>query len=285
MQPLDVSLFGPLTAAYCQLINNAAPHVNSKIDKAQFGSFYAEACKLIIMQMTARKAFTDSGISSVPDPEKVLKRLPGYASAGQGSGTRQMLLQEIAVPQSDAAVSAMLEEYRAQTDPRDARTLKRNLLQAFEEPHATISVLQAENKVLWAQEEQHRMMAKKVSSKPTMEDCMVLSRERMISRKYAEKELVAKRPAIAAHKQRKARQEEKRKALPPPVAVNDGNDNDTDGNEHGLTSSSIQTPLPMQAFLDELDNGKELSAIDDNDKYPGLFYNEVPHASSSRITL
>ena len=44
MQPLNVSIFGPLTAAYCCLVAELAPHVASAgIDKAQFGMCYARA--------------------------------------------------------------------------------------------------------------------------------------------------------------------------------------------------------------------------------------------------
>lgn len=59
------------------------------------------------------------------------------------------------------------------------------------------SVLQAENKVLQAQAEQKKKTAKKVNPKVTAGDHMVLSKECMISQEQAEKELVAKEPAIA----------------------------------------------------------------------------------------
>ena len=68
---------------------------------------------------------------------------------------------------------------------------------AFEQSHATVSVLQAENKVLQAQAEQKKKTAKKVNPKVTAGDHMVLSKECMISQEQAEKELVAKEPAIA----------------------------------------------------------------------------------------
>ena len=44
MQPLDVSIFGPLTSAYQHLVTELALHVAaSGIDKVQFGSLYAQA--------------------------------------------------------------------------------------------------------------------------------------------------------------------------------------------------------------------------------------------------
>lgn len=195
MQPLDVSIFGPLTAAYRQLINNMAPHVNGDLDKVHFATLYAQAHNGILSQTVARKAFLDSGITITPDPEKVLARLPGYpAAARQTSATlssERRPLQEIAIARSDATVNTMLDAFREESDPRQARTLKRQLLQAFEEPRATTSVLQVENRVLHAQEGQNKEIAKKVSKKPKVGVRMVFSKERMITREYAERELVA----------------------------------------------------------------------------------------------
>ncbi|SJX66299.1 related to transposase [Sporisorium reilianum f. sp. reilianum] len=62
MQLLDILIFGPLTAAYCHIVNTAAEHVDT-IDKVQFGTFYAQAREKVLTQSAARKAFSDSGNS------------------------------------------------------------------------------------------------------------------------------------------------------------------------------------------------------------------------------
>ncbi|SJX66448.1 related to transposases [Sporisorium reilianum f. sp. reilianum] len=104
MQPLDVLIFGPLTAAYCHIINTATEHVDA-IDKAQFRTFYTQAWEKVLMQSAAWKAFLDSGISLDPSPEKVLQHLPGCSTPTKASRTP---LQELAVPCSTSAFNAML---------------------------------------------------------------------------------------------------------------------------------------------------------------------------------
>ena len=147
--------------------------MHDDIDKAQFGTFYAQAHEQVLTQMAARMAFSSSGITVMPSPEKVLARLAG----GTSSGTPQRSpLQEIAVPRTNAAVNATLDEFRSVPDPRDARTLKRSLLEASKEAQATISVLQAENTVLRAQQEKRRKVATKVSVKDPDCDQKILSR-------------------------------------------------------------------------------------------------------------
>ncbi len=114
-------------------------------------------------QFAARKAFTDSGITLDPSPDRILARLPGASDAARRSGTQERrALQPVLVPQSNAAVDYAIDDYRHLNDKRDARELKRALLQAFEAPHATISVLQAENTILHAQQERIRRSTKKV---------------------------------------------------------------------------------------------------------------------------
>jgi hypothetical protein len=81
MQPLDVSIFGPLTAAYNRRLNDITPHLVGDIDKARFATIYAEARAATMTSTAARKAFTDSGISLNPTPDKVLARLPGGSDA------------------------------------------------------------------------------------------------------------------------------------------------------------------------------------------------------------
>ncbi|CDS00430.1 hypothetical protein [Sporisorium scitamineum] len=44
MQPLDVSIFGPLMAAYHQTINDIVHDVIANIDRAKFATIYTQAC-------------------------------------------------------------------------------------------------------------------------------------------------------------------------------------------------------------------------------------------------
>lgn len=76
MQPLDISIFGPLTGRYRHLVNKAAKHMDM-IDKALFASFYAQACSKVLMQSRAQNAFSDCSITLDLSPEKVLARLAG----------------------------------------------------------------------------------------------------------------------------------------------------------------------------------------------------------------
>ncbi|KAJ1022443.1 hypothetical protein NDA16_003432 [Ustilago loliicola] len=127
LQPLDVSIFGPLTTAYRWIINNVAAHVDSNINKAQFGTFYAQAREQALTQMTARKAFSNLGITTTPSAEKVLARLP--------SSTTQMpqippLKDILNILSTNTSVNAMLNDFKDSTEQRDQQQLKCTLLQA-----------------------------------------------------------------------------------------------------------------------------------------------------------
>ena len=111
MQPLDVSVFGPLTGQYQHLVNKAAPHTDT-VDKALFGTFYAQACKKVLTQAAAQKAFSECGITTHLTPNKVLAQLAGHPAAPQPSGLPQdhLLLQQ-AMPSSEAAINAALDTF------------------------------------------------------------------------------------------------------------------------------------------------------------------------------
>ena len=106
MQPLDVSIFGPLTSACRRLVSSAAESVGATIDRSQFGTVYAQAREKILTQSAARKAFSNSGISVNPDPDKVLCRLAGSSTPSEAS---RMPLQEITISRSDSAFNAALD--------------------------------------------------------------------------------------------------------------------------------------------------------------------------------
>ncbi|SJX64987.1 related to transposase [Sporisorium reilianum f. sp. reilianum] len=83
MQPLDMSIFGPITVAYWCLVTKLAPHVDTAgIDKVQFGTLYAQAWAKMLTLAAAKKAFQDTGLTNHPVPEKVLSQLAGSTTAG-----------------------------------------------------------------------------------------------------------------------------------------------------------------------------------------------------------
>lgn len=160
MQPLNVSIFGPITTAYCRQINEVGHHAEAAIDQAQFGSFYAKAHKSLT-PIAARKAFVDCGMTVSPNPNKILSQIPGVATntpaAVMQSGLHTettCVLQEVETPHSDKAFNTMLDAYKQTTDPRDEHILKWKLTMAFNEPCAT-------KKILLAQEERNRAVSKK----------------------------------------------------------------------------------------------------------------------------
>ena len=152
MQPLDVSIFGPPSSAYRRLVSHAAEDVGVVIDKARFGAFYVQARAQVFTQSAARKAFSDSGITVDPSPEKVLRRLTdGSTSSMEVS---RMPLQELAVSRSASAFNDTIDAYRQEPNAQEARKLRRSILEANEKNRAYIALLEAENAMLRAQQEQ-----------------------------------------------------------------------------------------------------------------------------------
>ncbi|KAJ1019939.1 hypothetical protein NDA16_004220 [Ustilago loliicola] len=258
-----------------------AAHVHGDIDKAQFGTFYAQTREQVLTQTAARRAFLESGITVSPTPEKVLARLAGGNSSGM---LQQLPLQETTVPCTNAAVNATLDNFRSVPDPRDARMLKWSLLEASKEAQATISVLQAENTVLRAQEDRNRKIAKKVSTKDTDRDQRILSRDRMISREFAERKLVVKGAATASQQAQDRQQEERQEVTPPPAAADDDDDEDDDGKS--ILAAFMGTCWrPVQTYGHRLDGKQPLNAVEDTDADADNLYDSVPVASSSRNKL
>lgn len=143
MQPLDVCIFGPVTAVYRRLITDLAPHMDAGgIDKAQFGTCYTQAWAKVLMSAAAKKAFQDTGIAIDLNASKVLDRLAGSSAAPCQSGTPQPAEQEVAkVPGSATAFENMLDTYRKAEDPRNTHGLKKTLLEAFEQTQMELAAV------------------------------------------------------------------------------------------------------------------------------------------------
>ncbi|SJX62791.1 related to transposase [Sporisorium reilianum f. sp. reilianum] len=76
LQPLDVSIFGPLQKAFTTEVDKFAG-ANLSISKKDFLSMYIKARQVITGRATA-KAFKDVGIDSTLCHETVLNRMPAY---------------------------------------------------------------------------------------------------------------------------------------------------------------------------------------------------------------
>ncbi|SPO25317.1 uncharacterized protein UTRI_10103 [Ustilago trichophora] len=76
LQPLDVSIFGPLQKAFTQEVDKFA-RANLNIGKKDFLKMYIKARK-VITGSAATKAFKDVGIDTVIRREKVLVRIPSW---------------------------------------------------------------------------------------------------------------------------------------------------------------------------------------------------------------
>ena len=73
--------------------------------------------------------------------------------------------------------------------------------------------------------------------------------------------------------------------LPSSGVSDDGDKASVDGRRHGLALPHIAGAPPALDFLDSLDNGEPLSAIEDDDKDEGMFYGDMPQATSCRVKL
>ncbi|SJX61634.1 related to transposase [Sporisorium reilianum f. sp. reilianum] len=76
LQPLDVSIFGPLQKAFTTEVDKFAG-ANLSISKKDFLGMYIKACQVITGRATA-KAFKDVGIDSTLCCETVLNHMPAY---------------------------------------------------------------------------------------------------------------------------------------------------------------------------------------------------------------
>ncbi|CBQ71472.1 conserved hypothetical protein [Sporisorium reilianum SRZ2] len=279
MQPLDVSIFRQLTAAYRRLVTELAPHVAATgIDKAQFGTLYAQAQEKTLTSAAAKKAFQDTGITTHPVPGKVLNRLAGSANAPRRSSpSRLEALTEMLLPRTLEALETALSAIHNARDARDLQVLKRLILEAFQAEQTEKEAWKVEALVLRAQVERNIAMAKKARPEKGPGDRMILSKDRMISREEAERELAAKQPAIDQAHQRARRRGEHE------AAADDGNEVNDD-EEEVLPSPSPPPPAP-HTFLDDLAAVESLNAVDDGDDDPFGFFETLPVASSSRRRL
>ncbi|SJX60738.1 related to transposase [Sporisorium reilianum f. sp. reilianum] len=179
MQPLDVSIFGPLTAAYWHLVTKLAPHMAAAgIDKVQFGTLYTQAQVKVLMPAAAMRAFWDSGITTHPVPEKVLNQLVGLANAPHQSSVAQLAAElPVPIPQTLDALDAMLTAVHNAKDAQDLWQLKCPILEAFHAERIEKEEAQAKVVLLEVQLERNKVIAKKARLEKHLGDCMVLTKD------------------------------------------------------------------------------------------------------------
>ncbi|CBQ67492.1 related to transposase (C-terminal fragment), partial [Sporisorium reilianum SRZ2] len=254
MQPLNVSIFGLLTGSYRRLVAEVAEHMDG-IDKAQFGSFYAQAREKVLTQARAQKAFSDSGISLDPSLEKVLRCLASGSIAANTSTPQHQPLQEIAGPCLASAfnttLNIALNTHAQEPGSRDARALKKTIQQANEEAQASIAVLEAKDPI--------------------------------ITREEAERALAEKEGSTLRNGAGNCQEEKEEVIAPASAAAPDGDDTSEDGDKGLLASPMTPSPPTMRSSLDELDDGEPLSAIDDDNDHPFGFFETLPQPGPSRI--
>ncbi|GAC97421.1 transposase [Pseudozyma hubeiensis SY62] len=182
----------PFIASAWSKLADAAEHVDA-INRSDFATFYAQARKKVMTQTRVRKAFSDSGITLDPTPQKALSRLAGSSAAeGRSETPVRRPLQPIAALQTALAFNAAIDAHRQEPDSNEACNLKRVILEAHEASQASISVLEAEILVLRAHHNRSNKTAKTLGKKRVQGDTRVLTTNRIITREYAERELVAK---------------------------------------------------------------------------------------------
>ncbi|SJX66501.1 related to transposase [Sporisorium reilianum f. sp. reilianum] len=281
MQPLNISIFSPLTASYWCLVSDAAENVDA-VNKPMFGMMYAQAQEAVLTQAQARKAFSDCGISLDPSLKKVLDWLANTSVAGQRSGTQlQAPLQELTRSAADSAFNAAITILAQERDPHEAQKLAHSITHAHAQMAAALAASQVKSNLFRAELEQRSKSSMKRGKKREHGDQRVLSRTVMITRVDAERNLVAKGPYKLGKSGGKQQEEEEEEVEEEEATVSDHDDAFDNGNEALLASARMPSPPPTHSLLDELDDGKPLSAIDDDDPSSFRFFDTLPQAGPS----
>jgi hypothetical protein len=180
MQPLDVSIFGPLTRAYRDQVMELGDE-GKRIDRALFASMYATARAKTITQMAARKAFVDCGMTIRPDKERVLMRLPGYTPRMQTPSPPPQP-DPFNTPRIARRFYAMLRSFEDTENPRERSCLRRKLQKAFEARDADATLL--------SQHIQQRQQAAQKAKRTVLAgDRKMISKHKMIRRDWAEQQV------------------------------------------------------------------------------------------------
>ncbi|SJX65261.1 related to transposase [Sporisorium reilianum f. sp. reilianum] len=256
------------------------------INKAQFGTFYAQAREKVLTQSAAQKAFSDSRISIDPSPEKALHHLASGSIVTKASTPQCQPLQEIAMPRLasafNATLDATLNTHAQEPGSCDARALKRTIQQANEEAQASIAILEAKVAILQAQQDRKSKTSAKLGRKHAQGDTWVLTKDRIITQEEAERALAEKEASTSTNRGGNCQEEEEVVAAPS-AAVIDRDDTLVDRDEAISASSTTTTMTAMLLAADDLDDGEPLSAISDDEEDPFGFFETLPKPGPSRM--
>ena len=182
MQPLDVSIFGPLTQAYRNQVTELGEQAD-KIDKSMFASMYSVARAKAITQTAARKAFHDCGMTIRPNEEKVLARIPGYTPEGFRTPSPPPRPDQASTPQDRKRFADILRLFERAESPRDRSILARKLQKAYDcrDAHAMILARQKERRLATARQAKRTVVPG---------DRKVISKDMMVQRDWAEKRVL-----------------------------------------------------------------------------------------------
>jgi hypothetical protein len=193
MQPLDVSIFGPLTRAYRDQVMELGDAAN-RIDRALFATMYATAREKTITQMAARKAFMECGMTCNPNEEKILMRIPGYIPRSTRTPSPPLRLAQAETPQDAKRFYSMLLEFRKSESPREQAWLGRKLKKAYETRDADATLL-------FQHEQQRKQALQKAKRTVLVGDRKVISKDNMIRRDWAEQQMSEMAPQIEVEQQ------------------------------------------------------------------------------------
>jgi hypothetical protein len=170
----------------------------NRIDRAIFASMYATARTKTITQTAARKAFIECGMTSRPNDEKILMRLPGYVPRDTRTPSPPLRLDQASTPRDAKRFYSMLLDFEKSDSPRERAWLRRKLKKAYEIQDASVTLL--------SQHKQQREQAShKAKRTVLLGDRKMISKDKMIRRGWAEQRILAMAPQIEKEQEAQAR--------------------------------------------------------------------------------
>lgn len=137
MQPLDVSVFGPIAQAYTRQVNAICTKADH-IDRIQLINMYNKARKEVLTQSLARQAFSDSAFTTNPTSDKILARTNLADAAADINGSTTLLVSNKQRRESDRHTSRCLTSVCRRT------TIETGLTQRESSSMPLMSVVQNE---------------------------------------------------------------------------------------------------------------------------------------------
>lgn len=236
MQPLDVCIFGPLSMSYRKRVTDLGGDVDH-IDKAQFATFYAQARAEIITPRASRAAFSSCGYTHTPDPEKVLKHMPGMSEAidRRTPPPNEESQPIIHTPTSIREYRLLLDSLNMSDCPRRIAYTKRTLMKAF-------TVHAAERGILMAAEDQRKRSEAAICRSSRPGDRRILSKDIMISSQEAATYSAEARNKADAKKRAAEERTANRMRQTQQIEANTAQDESDDESVHDEPFSTLNLP-------------------------------------------